>query len=185
MNRRKAICYLIIGIAVGLLVLFCLAMISVWIMLVTLLLLVLAVGILTQKNPELLAALRSSPGSGKAPKDGSGTAAAGSDPFQPRVVLVGMHTGTLEQIIIDKPVFTFGRNPACDYTPSNISYVSDVHATFYLDQEKSQILIQDNNSQNGTFVNNLRLTPGIRFPLSEGDIIQLGTMRFRSEFAHF
>ena len=101
------------------------------------------------------------------------------------MVLVNMHTGPLEQVIVTKPVFTVGRSPSCDYTPPNISYISGVHATIYIDVAQRKVMIKDNGSQNGTFVNNLRLPPEQKYQLSVGDIIQIGTMRFRVEFAHF
>lgn len=50
--------------------------------------------------------------------------------------------------------------------------VSAVHATLKLDG--GQLLIRDENSNNGTLVNNVRLTPGVWTPVPSGSLLRLG-----------
>lgn len=50
--------------------------------------------------------------------------------------------------------------------------VSSVHATLKL--ESGQLLIRDENSNNGTLVNNVRLSPGVWSPVASGSLLRLG-----------
>ena len=50
--------------------------------------------------------------------------------------------------------------------------VSGVHATLKL--EGGQLLIRDENSNNGTLVNNVRLSAGVWSPIPSGSLLRLG-----------
>ena len=50
--------------------------------------------------------------------------------------------------------------------------VSAVHATLRLDA--GQLLIRDENSNNGTLVNNVRLSPSVWSPVPTGSLLRLG-----------
>ncbi len=65
-----------------------------------------------------------------------------------------------------------GRDPAQCGIVLNEPRVSSVHATLKLDM--GQLLIKDENSNNGTLVNNGRLTPGVRSPVPPGSLLRLG-----------
>ena len=65
-----------------------------------------------------------------------------------------------------------GRDPAQCGIVLNEPRVSSVHATLKLDM--GQLLIKDENSNNGTLVNNGRLTPGVWSPVPPGSLLRLG-----------
>jgi hypothetical protein len=50
--------------------------------------------------------------------------------------------------------------------------VSSVHATLRL--ENGQLLVRDENSNNGTLVNGARLTPGVWSPVPQGSVLRFG-----------
>lgn len=77
--------------------------------------------------------------------------------------------------VVDKKSFTIGRALDCDI-PLNETLVSRVHLTVQL--RNGRIWIEDKNSSNGTYVNEIRLEPGQPTSLSSTDRIQLG----RSEY---
>jgi len=54
--------------------------------------------------------------------------------------------------------------------------ISAVHATFKL--ESGQLIVRDEHSNNGTLVNNNRLSPGVWAPVPNGSIVRLGPVEF-------
>ncbi|MEO8900458.1 MAG: FHA domain-containing protein [Polyangiaceae bacterium] len=54
--------------------------------------------------------------------------------------------------------------------------ISAVHATFKL--ESGQLIVRDENSNNGTLVNNNRLSPGVWAPVPNGSVVRLGPVEF-------
>ncbi len=54
--------------------------------------------------------------------------------------------------------------------------VSSVHATVRLDN--GQLLVRDENSNNGTLVNGARLSPGVWTPIPTGSIVRFGPVEF-------
>jgi hypothetical protein len=54
--------------------------------------------------------------------------------------------------------------------------ISAVHATFKL--ESGQLLLRDEHSNNGTLVNNNRLSPGVWAPVPNGSVVRLGPVEF-------
>jgi hypothetical protein len=54
--------------------------------------------------------------------------------------------------------------------------ISAVHATFKL--ESGRLIVRDENSNNGTLLNNSRLSPGVWAPVPNGSVIRLGPVEF-------
>jgi hypothetical protein len=54
--------------------------------------------------------------------------------------------------------------------------VSSVHATVRLDN--GQLLVRDENSNNGTLVNGARVSPGVWSPVPQGSIVRFGPVEF-------
>ncbi len=102
-------------------------------------------------------------GSGYFPPPAPGKAAA---------ILVGV-SGPLrgQQIPMDKDVFRIGASPENDLCITNDEYVSGVHASLRYD--KGSVLVSDQHSRNGTFVNENQLTDA-GWILSAGDRIRVG-----------
>ncbi|MGC4091276.1 MAG: FHA domain-containing protein [Polyangiaceae bacterium] len=65
-----------------------------------------------------------------------------------------------------------GRDPNHCGILLNEPRISGVHAT--LKFENGQLLIRDENSNNGTLVNNVRLTPAVWSPVPAGSLLRLG-----------
>ncbi len=65
-----------------------------------------------------------------------------------------------------------GRDPNHCGIVFNEPRVSGVHAT--LKFENGQLLVRDENSNNGTLVNNVRLTPAVWSPVPSGSLLRLG-----------
>jgi len=65
-----------------------------------------------------------------------------------------------------------GRDPNVCGILLNEPRISGVHAT--LKFEHGQLLIRDENSNNGTLVNNVRLTPAVWSPVPSGSLLRLG-----------
>jgi pSer/pThr/pTyr-binding forkhead associated (FHA) protein len=54
--------------------------------------------------------------------------------------------------------------------------VSSVHATMRFDQ--GQLLVRDENSNNGTLVNGARVSPGVWSPVPTGATLRFGPVEF-------
>jgi len=54
--------------------------------------------------------------------------------------------------------------------------VSSIHATVRLDH--GQLLVRDENSNNGTLVNGARVSPGVWSPVPAGSILRFGPVEF-------
>ena len=72
---------------------------------------------------------------------------------------------------------TIGRE--ADINVSNLSggkFVSRVHATFI--KEGGGWFVRDENSKNSTFVNSVRIEPGVKHSLKNEDLLSFGFMSF-------
>jgi len=81
-----------------------------------------------------------------------------------------------------QPNATIGRKGTINVKPlPNSQYISRVHATFL--HEAGVWYIRDENSTEGTSVNGIKISPGIKQPLKNGDQITLAitTFIFRSQ----
>lgn len=83
---------------------------------------------------------------------------------------------TGEIIKINKLEFSVGKGKTADFSIDNNTAVSRVHAKIYT--RGGRFFIQDNNSTNGTFVDNERLEPGTETEISSGQIIKLADEEF-------
>ena len=82
-----------------------------------------------------------------------------------------------ENIVINKNEFTIGKDSLnIDFRIADNSAVSRRHAT--IRQAGSYIIIEDNFSTNGTFVNGTRLAEGQTTPIKSGDVIVLANEEF-------
>ncbi len=78
----------------------------------------------------------------------------------------------LKKIDIDKHLMTVGRNPDCDIVVDNLT-ISSNHAT--ISNEGGLFYITDNNSTNGTFVNDMKISKSI---INNKDTIRVGIAIF-------
>lgn len=79
---------------------------------------------------------------------------------------------------INKPVFTIGASADNDLVIANDDYVSSKHAIIRC--ENGNYYITDQNSRNGTFVNDVRI-PSSAFALGFGNRIRIGSSVFEIE----
>lgn len=88
-----------------------------------------------------------------------------------------LRVGTGEQIHINKPEYSIGKDiRTMDYVLGNQS-VSRNHATIYIEENK--FYLTDNGSTNGTTIEGIRVQAGERAELSDGDVISLGNEVFQ------
>ncbi len=82
-----------------------------------------------------------------------------------------------ENCVIDKPYFSIGKDSLhVNFCIKDNSSISRQHAT--IETNNGITSIKDNNSTNGTFVNNVRLIPGQAQIIQNGDIIKLANEEF-------
>jgi len=77
------------------------------------------------------------------------------------------------------PNMTVGRDTGRDIALSADNTVSRTHAR--IAQEGGQVVVYDEGSSNGTFVNGMRLPAQAPQTLAPGDVVQFGSSRFRFE----
>ncbi len=86
-----------------------------------------------------------------------------------------------ENCVIDKPSFTIGKDSLhVNFCIKDNSSISRQHAT--IESRNGITSITDNNSTNGTFVNNRRLNPGQPQTIQNGDVITLANEEFVYRF---
>ena len=85
---------------------------------------------------------------------------------------IRVHSGSLrgQAFVINKQEFKVGRDPSCDIV-LNENAVSRIHLLIY-PQAYEAIVLVDNNSTNGTTVNNVQVTAPVQ--ITENDVIMLG-----------
>lgn len=64
-----------------------------------------------------------------------------------------------------------------DQEPPDRIWSSRQHAV--INYEQSQLLIEDLNSSNGTYVNRVKLYPGQKKAIKENDVVQIGTVQMK------
>jgi len=113
-----------------------------------------------------------------------GTTVLGADDAATTVLTEDVNGGTLtrmstnETININRSELNLGRErSSVDYCLEGNTNIGRVHARLIV--RDGQVFIVDNNSTNGTFVNNAKLRPGQEQPLKSGDIIRLADEKFR------
>ncbi len=89
--------------------------------------------------------------------------------------LRGVYKSKIYTFKLDQPAILMGRDPKGKIVIDHPS-VSKKHAIIELVEGKT--LIEDLQSDNGTFVNSLQIDPGKKVPLQPGDRIRIGVRRF-------
>ena len=72
-------------------------------------------------------------------------------------------------IEFEKEIVNVGRDPASDFQLAGKIYVARRHATFFYERE--MWFLRDNNSANGTWINDTKLQPGKKYQLAANDVI--------------
>lgn len=113
-------------------------------------------------------------GSSEMPAPGAGTMLFGMKDvlMAPRLVLLDENLKPVSEHAVDKTEFTVGREVDNNIQIDHDS-ISRVHARIFKKSEKSYQL-QDNNSTNGTFVDERQVT---RHMLKHGDVVQFGDVK--------
>jgi len=93
-------------------------------------------------------------------------------------LLLKFETSVLKEVPLGNRAVAIGRAPDNDMAIDNLA-VSNYHARVY--PEAGRLVIEDLNSLNGTFVNNLRVE---RATLRDGDTIQIGKHHIHVDTAH-
>lgn len=96
-----------------------------------------------------------------------------------KLVVITARPDLLGQVIeLDSFKKTIGRDPRLSdiqlYYENEPSSVSGLHCTIQYDRARRVFLITDNNSSNGTTINDRRLEPDDPATLADGDVIVLG-----------
>lgn len=184
MNRKRYLCYLAL-IAMPIVFLLVLLMIfgQVPLMLITVLLLIIAVGVLNRRRPELFAPLR---------KEKAAPAQEGNRPTEPEshsdanhtyLMLTGINAHNSSCITVDQPYFVIGRARDCQHILSD-GMVSSHHLTIEYNPGDKLCYVTD-TSTNGTFLNSIRLNRNSRCALKQGDILQIAGNAYSVEYVHF
>lgn len=103
---------------------------------------------------------------------------AGPESATKQFKLVSMDTQPGVEIVVDKPEFIIGKKrSAVDGVVSFNKLISRVHCKVTYKQQK--YYIEDLESANSTFVNNVRLQPYVPAQIKDGDIVRLANSRFQ------
>ena len=116
--------------------------------------------------------------------DGSATTVLGSDDPATTLLSENIDGGKLtrmstnETITINRSELSLGRERrSVDYCLEGNSNIGRVHARLIVRDGSTYIV--DNNSTNGTYVNNTKLRAGVEQVLNSGDIVRLADEKFR------
>ncbi len=86
---------------------------------------------------------------------------------------------TGEKVQIRHSEFKVGRNMACDYRIEDNRTVSKIHAIFDLPSSSDgSCTVLDNHSTNKVYVNDELVKEGEKYPLQNGDLIEIGSEKF-------
>ena len=96
------------------------------------------------------------------------------------LVLKSINTPDVLTFHIQHEVFRIGTDPAeADGLIQGVETVSPLHAE--IGWNEISFYIRDLNSENGTFVNNHQITPGIEVPIGEGTVLRFADCTFNVE----
>lgn len=90
-----------------------------------------------------------------------------------------VHTRTGNATDITGNGFSVGKSKRADFQVRNTTTVSRIHALFSCTEDACSL--KDNQSLNGTFVNERRLSPNEEVSLSSGDVIRMSDEEFSFE----
>lgn len=104
------------------------------------------------------------------------TTVLNAKPAQPSLTLTRVRDGG--SFAVSQPRFRIGRDPATvDYIVSDNTAVGRHHADIL--EHDGACFVVDLNSTNHTYLNGQELTPGMEYPLQDGDELTLGDEAFR------
>ena len=96
------------------------------------------------------------------------------------LVLKSINTPDVLTFRVNHEVFRIGTDPAeVDGLIRGLETISPVHAE--IGWNEISFYVKDLNSENGTFVNNQRLRPGMEVPIGEGTVLRFGEYTFNVE----
>ena len=96
------------------------------------------------------------------------------------LVLKSINTPDVLTFRVHHEVFRIGTDPAeVDGLIRGLDSISPVHAE--IGWNEISFYVRDLNSENGTFVNNQRLKPGMEVPIGEGTVLRFGEYTFNVE----
>ena len=108
------------------------------------------------------------------------TTVLNAQPALPTVRLIRDRTGSV--VVLDRPQLHIGRDPsAADYIVADNTAVGRHHADLFCHDGGCYVL--DCNSTNHTYLNGQQLTPGVEYPLQNGDTLLLGDESFHVEIS--
>lgn len=183
MNRKKAIGYAVACMIPVVFLLIVLAIYSLPLMLIVVMLMIIALGILKKRKPELFWWLA---------KPEPTLPPLMDRPVEPHkhqslqrayMILIGVNASGQRRITVDNSFYTIGRSSDCNFVIDD-EMVSRHHLTIEYDEESKLCFVTD-NSANGTFLNSARLNSGERTPLKQGDNLQIASTAFSVEYAHY
>ncbi len=184
MKRNRYLCYAILIALPAVFLLFLLAIYSFVLALAAVLGIIIALGVLNQRRPELFSWLRkpssSLPPIYTPPHDSP----IGHDDDRRTYLMLSSTTGyNTDYIAVNRPVFVVGRARDCQHV-LNDAKVSSHHLTIEYDFSDKLCYVTD-NSTNGTFLNSIRLNRNARCALKQGDILQIAGNAYSVEYVHF
>lgn len=189
MSRKQAIFLFVFIILITLIGLFVLAVYSIWFMLGAVLAIVVILILLLQSKPDFFSFLRKEkkqpPAVNHAQQQNYGQFG-----YLPSLILVTggsskSNTLTGGQIVVSKETFSIGRSTGCDYSIPQAHDISRKHCVIRFDSALETSFLMDNGSSNGTFLNGERLDPMKEYPIRNGDSIQMGSLRYIAQTAHY
>ena len=99
------------------------------------------------------------------------------------MMLIGLNASNQHRITVDSSSFVIGRSKSCNFVLDD-QMVSRQHLTIEYSEDDKTCYVID-RSANGTFLNSERLRKNERYPLKQGDNLQIANTVFSVEYAHY
>jgi len=183
MSRGQKAVYIILAAIPVLFILFLLAMVNVLLMLAGVVLVLGALLLIKQKNPDLFS-FRKKPEEEE--HKTSLTDRPEIKPAKPQVymVLTGREDFGARRIIVNKTSYSIGRGVDNDFVIDG-AQISRHHLKIEYNSVENVCYAIDTGSANGTFLNTERMVEGRRYRLIQGDRIMIDDRAFVVEYAHY
>ncbi len=182
MSRGQKAVYIILAAIPVLFILFLLAMVNVLLMLAGVVLVLGALLLIKQKNPDLFSFGKKAEEEHKP----SLTDRPEIKPAKPQVymVLTGREDFGARRIIVNKTSYSIGRGVDNDFVIDG-AQISRHHLKIEYNSVENVCYAIDTGSANGTFLNTERMVEGRRYRLIQGDRIMIDDRAFVVEYAHY
>ena len=182
MSRGQKAVYIILAAIPVLFILFLLAMVNVLLMLAGVVLVLGALLLIKQKNPDLFSFRK------KAEEEHKPALTDRPEirPAKPQVymVLTGREDFGARRIIVNKTSYSIGRGVDNDFVIDG-AQISRHHLKIEYNSVENVCYAIDTGSANGTFLNTERMVEGRRYRLIQGDRIMIDDRAFVVEYAHY